>query len=116
MSGSSTSGPSARLEYEVARHLAKALGWTFVDLREYRVSCGVLRKVPAELACRFRCVPLVFNHLRTVLAVDDPWNAAYLAANPQLLGPPYRHRLEFALTIPCALDACLHRRLTVVRD
>ena len=100
---------------EPARHIADALGWPLVDLREYRISCGILARIPAELACRVRCVPMVHNAHRVVLVVDDPWNAAYIEVNQQLLGPPYRNRLEFAFTTPAALDACLSRRLSVVR-
>ena len=97
-------------------HLARALGWPFVDLAEYTISCGILRKIPAELCCRLRCVPMVFNEHRVVLVVDDPFTAAYLSANPELLGPPYNHKLEFAVTTSRALDSSLHRRMTLVKD
>ncbi len=103
-------------EIEVARRLAEALGWPFVDLSEYRISCGILRRMRAELSCRLRCVPMVFNAHRVVVVVDDPYAALYLLANRELLGPPYRHRLEFALTYRSALDSCLARRLSLVRD
>lgn len=98
------------------RYLARALGLPFVDLAEHPISCGILRKIPAEVCCRFRCVPVVFNKHRVVLAVDDPFNAAYLSASPELLGPPYNHKLEFAVTTSHALDLSLHRRVTLVKD
>jgi hypothetical protein len=108
--------PSPRFEREATRHVARALGMPFVDLGAYPISCGILRRLPAELCCRLRCIPIVDNPLRTVLAIDAPWSAAYLAINSQWLGPPYRRVLEFVLTTPGALDAALHRRLTLVRD
>lgn len=103
-------------EMQVARHLAAALDWPFVDLCEYQISCGVLRRISAELCCRLRCVPMVFNAHRVVVVVDDPYAALYLLANQEILGPPYHHRLQFALTYRSALDACLARRLALVRD
>ena len=105
-----------RAERRDSEELARALGWAFFDLEDYKVSCGVLKRIPAELACRLRCVPVVFSRRRVVLAVDDPFNAAYMAANQQLLGPPYRFPLEFALATRRGIDAALHRRLTSVRE
>ncbi len=99
----------------LARHLAGALGWPFVDMTGYEISCGILSRIPAELACRLRSVPMVFNERRVVLVVDDPFAACYLAANQQLLGPPYRFRLEFAMTSRSGMDRCLERRLALVR-
>jgi hypothetical protein len=96
--------------------LARALGWTFFDLEDYKVSCGVLKRISAGLACRVRCVPVVFSRRRVVLAVDDPFNAAYMAANQQLLGPPYHFPLQFALATRRGIDAALHRRITSVRE
>jgi len=101
---------------ERARELASSLGLPYVDLEEYAVSCGTLRKIPAELCCRHRCIPLVFNRRRVVLAVDDPFHAAYLSANRELLGPPYRGPLAFAVASTAGLDAALERRLLLVRD
>ena len=107
---------SPHAEWETTRHLARAMGWPLVDLRTYAVSCGILRRVSADLACRLRFVPIVFNGRRVILVVDDPYTAMYLSVNPQLLGPPSRRSLEFALTTPGALDRCLRRRITLVRD
>ena len=106
---------SDRGAQELSKHLARALGWPFVDLERYAISCGVLRRIPAELACRQRCVPMVFNTFRVVLVVDSPWNGAYMAVNRHLLGAPYDRRLELALTTPRALDADLRRRISLVR-
>ena len=103
-------------EQEAARQVAAAMSWPAVDFREYFVSCGTLRKLPAELCCRLRCAPIIFNSRRVVLAVDNLFHAAYLLANPQLLGPPYRHNLQFAFTSPRSLDLCLHKRIAVVKD
>ena len=100
---------------ERAQHLARALGWPFVDLAAYSISCGTLRRIDAALACRERCLPMVFNRSRVVLVVDDPFQGAAMAANPQLLGTPPPTRIEFALTTPEALDAALLKRLNVVR-
>jgi hypothetical protein len=87
-----------------------------VDLAEYTISCGILKRIPAELSCRLRCVPMVFNARRVVLVVDDPFTAAYLAANSQLLGPPYDHKIEFAMTTRRSLDSSLNRRAALVRE
>lgn len=100
---------------EVTKHLARALGWPFVDLDHYSISCGVLRRIPAELACRERCVPMVFNAFRVVLVVDSPWSGAYMTANRHLLGVPSDRRLELALTTPRALDEALKKRVSLVR-
>jgi len=99
----------------MTRHLARAVGYPFVDLAEYTISCGILKKVPAELSCRLRCVPMIFNGHRVVLVVDDLFTAAYLSANSALLGPPYSHKIEFAMTTPHALDLSLHRRVALVQ-
>ena len=103
-------------EVETAKHLAGALGWSYVDLRDYSISCGTLAKVSAELACRWRSVPMVFNEHRIVMVVDDPFTSACVAANSALLGVPHDRRIEFALTTRCALDLALHKRITLVRD
>ena len=98
---------------DTTEHLAGALGWPFVEPVE--VSCGVLRKIPAELACRLRCVPLVYNAHRIVLVVDDPFHGAYLEANAYLLGAPYGRPIELALATRTTLDALLRKRITTVR-
>jgi hypothetical protein len=100
---------------EVMCHVARALGWPFVDLEGYSPSCGMLAKVSAAFACRTRCVPVVFNKHRVVLVVDDPVNGAYLMANPQLMGPPHTRSVEVALTTPAALDMALRKRIEVVK-
>ena len=100
---------------EVARHIARALGWPFVDLEEYSPSCGTLAKVSAEFACRTRCVPMVFNEHRVVLVVDDPVGGANLLANPELWGSPHTRNVEVALTTPTALDVALRKRIEVVK-
>lgn len=101
-------------ELETAQQLAEALDWPFVDLEHYNVSCGVLRRLPAELACRWRCVPMIFNSHRVVLVVDDPFQGYYLAANPAQLGSPQQYRIELALGTRKGIDAALTRRLTLV--
>lgn len=106
---------SLQAEREAARHLARALGWPFVDLGEYAISCGILRRVPAELACRLRAVPMVHNARRVVLVVDEPFSAYYLLANRALVGLAGDARVEFALTTRSGLDAGLARRLTLAR-
>ena len=100
---------------DIARHIAGALGWPFVDLEDYSPSCGTLAKVSAQFACRTRCVPVVFNERRVVLVVDDPVEGAYLLANPELLGPPHTRTVEIALTTPQALDVALRKRVEVVK-
>jgi hypothetical protein len=99
----------------VTEHLALALGWSFVEPTADTVSCGLLRKIPAELACRLRCVPLVCNAHRIVVVVDDPFHGAYIVANSYLLGAPYGRPLEVALATPAALDVLLHKRVSTVR-
>ena len=109
------SSRDGRRSTEIAEHLARALGWPFVDLASYSISCGILSRISADLACRERCVPMVFNEVRVVLVVDDPFQGALMAANPQLLGAPYDRRIELALTTPEALDGVLGKRVSVVR-
>ncbi len=103
-------------EREFAEQMAEALGWPFVDLERYSVSCGLLKKVSAEMACRTRSVPMVFNRHRVVVVVDDPFQGVYMSMHPELLGPPYSHRVEIALSTRRGLDAALHRRITLVND
>jgi hypothetical protein len=102
-------------EVEVAKHLARALGWSYIDLQDYVVSSGVLKKVPAEFACRQRCVPVVFNQHRLVIVVDDPYSGAYVMANSNLFGAPYDRPVKVALTTRRAMDHALHRRICAVR-
>lgn len=102
-------------EADEARMLANALGWSFVDLEEYSISCGILRKLSAELACRVRCVPIVFNAQRVVLVVDDPFQGVYVSVNPELFGSPYRKSVDVALTTRRGLDRALEKRITVVK-
>ncbi len=103
------------VEYDTMKYVARALGWSLVMPDAASVSCGTLRKVSLALACTKRCVPLVFNRNRVVLVVDDPLHGLVLTANPQLIGPPYRRRLEIALTTPGRLDALLEKRRTLVQ-
>jgi hypothetical protein len=107
--------PGERPDVEAVRHLAAALGWPFVDLERYSVSCGILGRIPAELACRLRCVPIVHNARRVVLAVDDAFQGAYLEIHPELLGPPRQRELTLALATPRGLDRALHKRVAVLR-
>jgi hypothetical protein len=103
------------LDVDAAEQLARALKRPFVDLETYSISCGVLGKVPAELCCRLRCVPMIHSKRRVVLVVDDPFAEAFLAANQELLGPPYRFPLEFALSTTRGIDAALRKRLAMAR-
>ena len=103
------------LEEESATHLARALYWEFVDLREHYISSGTLRKIPAALACRWRCVPMVFNERRLVLVVDDLFNASQISANVDLLDVSKGLPVTWVLTSRASMDAALHRRLTEVR-
>jgi hypothetical protein len=97
------------LEDTLYRQLAWAAGLPFVDLRAYRISGGILRKVPAALARSRRWVPMVFNCRRVVLVVDNP--AAPFGAGreevAELLGVPPEREIGFALAAPSALDALL---------
>lgn len=104
------------MDLESLEYVAKAMGWPFVTPDAQSVSCGTLRKVPLSLATLKRCAPLVFNPRRVVLMVDDPLNGAVIEANPQLLGPPYRRRVEIALTTPGVIDSLLEKRSTLVRS
>ena len=104
-----------RLDGDAAEQLARALKRPFVDLETYSISCGVLGKVPAELCCRLRFVPMIHSKRRVVLVVDDPFAEAYLAANQELLGPPYRFPLEFAVATTRGIDTALRKRMAMVR-
>lgn len=103
-------------ERESAEQVAGALGWPFVDLESYSISCGILKKISAELSCRTRAVPMVFNAHRAVLVVDDPFEGLYLSLHPELLGRTLGDDVEIALTTRRGLDAALHRRITLVKD
>ncbi len=103
------------MEMDTLQYMAKAMDWPFVTPDSHCVSCGTLRKVSLSLALTKRCVPLVFNRRRVVLMVDDPLSGSVLLANPQLLGPPYRRRVEIALTTPRVLDVLLDKRRRLVR-
>lgn len=108
--------PTYDPERESAERVAEALGWGFVDLESYQVSCGILRKVSAELACRTRAVPMVFNSHRVVLVVDDPFQGVYLSLHPEFFGPRDGQEVEIAFATRRGLDVALHRRLTLVKD
>ena len=103
-------------EVETARELARVVGFPFVDLRDYAISPGILRKLPRDFAVRYRCVPLICNPRRIVLVHDSPADALFVAANPAILaaagvrGPDRERRLEFALTSSSALERALERR------
>jgi hypothetical protein len=105
----------SRLDGDAAEQLARALKKPFVDLETYSISCGVLGKVPAEICCRLRFVPMIYSRKRVVLVVDDPFAAAYIAANQEILGPPYRFPLEFAFSTTRGIDVALRKRLAMVR-
>jgi hypothetical protein len=90
MAEESRRGLHARYDAEVdaARNLAAASGWAFVDLERYSISCGILRRVPAETCCRLRAVPMVDSVHRRVMVVDDVFQGVYIETNPELLGAP----------------------------
>lgn len=102
-------------EIERTRHLARALGLPFVDLSDYTISPGILRKLPARTMMANRCLPMVFNPRRVVLLLDDPARLACLTARPWLLGLPTDRPVEFALTTPSALEEALTRRQKLPR-
>ncbi|HLU49542.1 MAG TPA: hypothetical protein VK116_15700, partial [Planctomycetota bacterium] len=83
---------SERTELEIVRaiertrHVARALSLPFVDLAAYRVSPGILRKIPLETAERHRCVPIVWNHRRVILACAEPADVAWLLSRPEEVG------------------------------
>ena len=101
-------------EIEVATHLARSVGVPFIDLREYSISAGILRKLPDRVSRRYRCVPIVFNHRRVVLVHDNPADGLLLKTDPSLLGLPvhtgHPRTVEFALTTSSALEEALRRR------
>jgi hypothetical protein len=72
--------------------------------------------VDAAFAAKERCIPLVWNARRIVLAVDDPASGVRLAACSAAFGPPYGREVEIALATPRGIDLALEKRLTVVRD
>ena len=98
-------------EDRVYYQLARAAGVPFVDARTLDVSPGILRKVPSVMARSRRCVPLVFNHRRIVLVVDDPFLASVMEAPVILreLGIEEYMRVEFALAAPAPLADCIER-------
>jgi hypothetical protein len=117
MAEESRRGLHARYDAEVdaARNLAAASGWAFVDLERYSISCGILRRVPAETCCRLRAVPMVDSVHRRVMVVDDVFQGVYIETNPELLGAPYRYDVEIAFATRRGIDAALAKRLNVVK-
>ena len=107
------------LEVEACRHLARSLRLPFVDLRRYRISPGVLRKIPGEKALRYRCVPMIYNSRRIVLIHDSPADMFFLASEPGALGisgitgAGRSRALEFGLTTRSAFEETLKRRLAL---
>ncbi len=93
------------------RLVADALGVPFVDLTEYAVSPGILRRLPTRTAIRQRCVPMVHNPRRAVFVVDDPARLAWLSMRRDLLGVAPAQKLEFALTTRDGIQRALARRL-----
>ncbi len=102
-------------QVETCRQVAYSLRLPFVDLRAYRISPGILRKLPTRFAVRYRCVPMVYNHRRVLLVHDNPADIFFLSTNPDVLdilglgGPEGAVVLEFALTTKAALDESLER-------
>ena len=128
-------GELASLDEVSARQLAKGLSVPFVDLCEYRISPGILRRLSAGLAARYRCVPMMDNSRRVVLVFDSAERLASVAVDPGGVVEGLRgaggegrelvsdwlagsdsprdgeRRLEFALTTSRGMDAALERRL-----
>ncbi len=106
-------------EKELFSHLARSLRLPFVDLKEYKISPGILRKLPRDVAKRYRCVAMVCNARRVVLVHDRPADGLFLSTNPALLGlsetvgRDSKRVVELALTTTSALDAALARRLSL---
>ena len=102
----------AESEDELYRLLAEAASLPFVDLRSYRISGGMLRKIPAPAARSRRCVPMIHNRRRVVLVVDDPALAFDLGDCEKLaeaLEIEGGREIEFALAASGALDSVLER-------
>jgi len=95
------------------RRLARAFDLPFVDLDEYEISPGVLRRLPARLTVEERCVPIVDNPRRLVLVVDDAARVPWLELWRRELGLGVGKRLEFALASTTGLNATLGRRLQI---
>jgi hypothetical protein len=99
--------------HDATRRLAHAFDLPFVDLDEYEISPGMLRKLPARLSIEERCVPMMDNPRRTVLVVDDVARIPWLELRRQELGIGLGKQLEFALGSCDGLNAALCRRLEI---
>lgn len=57
---------------DIHRALAEKFGLPFVALHDYEIDPGVLTDVPAEVARKYRFMPLAFDGSHLVVAIDDP--------------------------------------------
>ena len=93
--------------------LARGWGLPCVDLESNEISDAILRRHPARVSIRERCVPMLDNPRRTVLVVDDASRIPVLELRRDEFGIPRGKPLEFALTSSEGLTETLLRRLEI---
>ncbi|MEM7230990.1 MAG: hypothetical protein AAF517_02375 [Planctomycetota bacterium] len=109
-------------EVESYQRIAECAGVPFIDLRDYRISPGILQKLPRSFVNDHRCVPMVFNRTRVILVCADPADAYLIEA--EMEQPRFEREIdldhlvwseagirevEFVMTTPTALEETLSR-------
>ncbi len=98
---------------DVARAVASNAAMDFVNLEGIIVSGDVLALIPAEVARRYRVVPVAITELGgVVVVVDDPLNFDTLDAIQTVLG----REVEFLCTTPDSMKAALMKYYGSVDD
>lgn len=90
-------------EEEVARTCANNASMEFVEAGRLSVPPSLVEMVPADVAKRYRVVPVGYDGTNLKLAVVDPFDFETLDALPHVLPFP----LEFACATPTALRQAL---------
>jgi type II secretory ATPase GspE/PulE/Tfp pilus assembly ATPase PilB-like protein len=90
-------------EEEVARTCANNASMEFVEAGRLSVPPSLVEMVPADVAKRYRVVPVGYDGTTLKLAVTDPFDFETLDALPHILPFP----IEFACATPTALRQAL---------
>lgn len=80
-------------EEELAQALAEQFGLEYIDLRKHKIDEELLAALPADLAHRFRVVPLAMDEETLVVAVSDPTDVLRLDELELLLDRPLKIRI-----------------------
>jgi type IV pilus assembly protein PilB len=92
-------------EEDVARTMSVNAGMDFVDLSQVVPTQELLEAVPADVASRYRVVPVGLDYGQLVLAVEDPLNFDAMDSLPHLLN-------GMTLSFVCATHSQIDQYLT----